>query len=481
MNTLFHFLSTIRWQDVVDIILNSYILIRLYVLFRGTNVFRVLVGMAFLWFFQRIAVSIGLIVTSWAMQGITAVAALIIIVVFRNEIRSVLQAKNLRAILWGFSQKTVSSPIEIIVDSVYDLAQRRSGALIVFPGKEDLEEVIQSGIRWSGLVSKEMIMSIFWHDNPVHDGAAIIQGNQVSEVGVILPLSNRKDLPSYYGTRHRAAAGLAETTDALVIVVSEERGHVVVAKGSDVRVIHQRAELAQILREHVGVTTAQWGHLRKEKLRFSIAVIGSIIVITGVWFSFTRGLETMTTFEIPIEYMNRDPKMEILDTSVNAVRLHLSGSGALIKSMQPNQVQVRLDLSKAVIGRNTFTIIPENVALPPGVFVKKVDPPVLEVTLDIPMGKELPIQVDWVGKSPEDLILVEAKVDPEKIEVIGGVQQLENISTIYTQKVPIDQIKEKGTITVNLALYPATLKVAPGSNDSITVKYVAKKRQLSDE
>ncbi len=480
MNTLFHFLSTIRWQDVVDITLNSYILIRLYVLFRGTNVFRVLVGMAFLWFFQRIAVSIGLIVTSWAMQGITAVAALIIIVVFRNEIRSVLQAKNLRAILWGFSQKTVSSPIEIIVDSVYDLAQRRSGALIVFPGREDLEEVIQSGIRWSGLVSKEMIMSIFWHDNPVHDGAAIIKGNQVIEVGVILPLSNRKDLPSYYGTRHRAAAGLAETTDALVIVVSEERGHVVVAKGSDVRVIHQRVELAQILQEHVGVTTAQWGHLRKEKLRLSIAVVGSILVITGVWFSFTRGLETMTTFEIPIEYMNRDPKMEILDTSVNAVRLHLSGSGALIKSMQPNQVQVRIDLSKAVIGRNTFTIIPENVALPPGVFVKKVDPPVLEVTLDIPMGKELPIQVDWVGKSPEDLILVETKVDPEKIEVIGGVRQLENISTIYTQKVPIDQIKEKGTITVNLALYPATLKVAPGSKDSITVKYVAKKRHLSD-
>ena len=476
MNTLLRFVSTIRWQDVADIILVSYILIRLYVLFRGTNVFRVLVGMAFLWFFQRIAVSIGLIVTSWAFQGITAVAALIIIVVFRNEIRSVLQAQNLRAILWGFSQKTVSSPVEIIVDSVYELARRRNGALIVFPGKEDLEEVTQSGIRWRGLVSREMIMSIFWHDSPVHDGAAIVQGDQVVEVGVILPLSNRKDLPSYYGTRHRAAAGLAETTDALVIVVSEERGHVVVAKGSDVSVINQKEELAQILGEHVGVTTAQWGHLRKEKLRLGIAVVGSILVITGVWFSFTRGLETLTTFEIPIEYMNRDPEMEILDTSVNAVRLHLSGSGALIKSMRPEQVRVRLNLSKAVVGPNTFTIIPENVALPPGVFVKKVEPPVLEVTLDIPMEKELPIQVDWAGKLPKDLILVEAKLDPETIEVIGGIRQLENISTIYTQKVPIEQIEKTGTITVNLALHPATLKIAPGSEDSITVQYVAKER-----
>jgi diadenylate cyclase len=477
MNTLVRFLSTVRWQDVADIILVSYILIRLYVLFRGTNVFRVLVGMAFLWFFQRIAVSIGLIVTSWAFQGITAVAALIIIVVFRNEIRSVLQAQNLRAILWGFSRKTVSSPIEIIVDSVYDLARRRDGALIVVPGREDLEEVIQSGIRWRGLVSKEMIMSIFWHDSPVHDGAAIIQGDQVIEVGVILPLSNRKDLPSYYGTRHRAAAGLAETTDALVILVSEERGHVVVAKGSDVTVIHQKEKLAQILREHVGVATAQWGHLKKEKLRLGMAVVGSIIIITGVWFSFTRGLETMTTLEIPIEYMNRDPEMEILDTSVSTVRVHLSGSGALIKSMRPEQVRVRLNLSKAVVGPNTFTIIPENVALPPGVFVKKVEPPVVEVTLDIPMEKELPVQVDWVGKLPQDLILVEARLHPKTIEVIGGIRQLEDISTIYTQKVPVDAIKKTGTISVNLALQPATLKIAPGSKDRITVQYVAQERQ----
>jgi diadenylate cyclase len=87
MEKLFSLLWGIRWQDAIDIILNSYILFRLYVLLRGTNVFRVLMGIAFLWFFQRIAVFFGLIVTSWAIQGITAVAAIIIIVIFRNEIR----------------------------------------------------------------------------------------------------------------------------------------------------------------------------------------------------------------------------------------------------------------------------------------------------------------------------------------------------------------------------------------------------------
>ena len=105
-------------QDIVDILLLSYILFRLYVLFRGTYVLRVMAGLVILWFFQRTAVFLGLILTSWALQGITAVATLIIIIVFRNEIRSVLQAKNLKVILWGFPHKTVRTPIEVITESI---------------------------------------------------------------------------------------------------------------------------------------------------------------------------------------------------------------------------------------------------------------------------------------------------------------------------------------------------------------------------
>ena len=99
MDMLFSFFDSIRLQDAVDILLLSYILFRLYVLFRETHVFRVIAGLVILWIFQRIAEFFGLILTSWALQGIMAVAALIIIIVFRNEIRSVLQAKNLKAIL----------------------------------------------------------------------------------------------------------------------------------------------------------------------------------------------------------------------------------------------------------------------------------------------------------------------------------------------------------------------------------------------
>ncbi len=476
MSDLLTLLSSIRWQDVIDITLNSYIIFRLYVLFRGTNVFRVIMGLAFLWFFQRVAVSLGLIVTSWAIQGITAVAAFIIIVVFRNEIRSVLQARKLKAILWGFSHKAASTPIESIVEGVFDLARRHSGALIVLPGKEDLSEVVQRGMRWRGWLSKEMIVSIFWPDNPVHDGAAVIQGDRVMEVGVILPLSHRQDLPSHYGTRHRAAAGLAENTDALVILVSEENGHVVVAKGSRLRVIHGKEQLERLLQEHVGVTAPPSGYPRKTRLQLGVAALVSVLFITGVWFSFTWGLYTLITLEVPIEYMNRDPGMELLETSVNAVRLDLSGSGALIKSVRPEQVHVRLDLSEAVVGRHVFNITPENVSLPPGVLLRAVKPPAVEVTLDVPIKKELPIQVDWAGKLPKHVILSGVKLDPEKIQVVGGSRILENISTIYTEKVALDKIEKTGTVQVKLVLNPASLRTAPGSDDTVTLTYLVNER-----
>ena len=333
------FLGFIRWQDVIDILLNSYILFRLYVLFKETYVFRVLTGIAFLWIFQRIAVFFGLILTSWVMQGILAVVALIIIIVFRNEIRSVLQAKNLKVILWGFPQKSVPTTIQIIVESVKALSKRNIGALIVLPAKENLEDVVQGGISLRGLISEEMITSIFWRDNPVHDGAVIIEEDRIAKVGVILPLSYKSDLPSRYGTRHRAALGLSEITDALVVVVSEETGKVVVAKDSKITDISNNTMFTKILQEHMGIHEDENAYQQKEKFKMSLAAILSVFFITGIWFSFSKGLDTLITLEIPVEYTNRNSGFEIVDASVNAVRLHLGGSGALIKSIQPEQIQ----------------------------------------------------------------------------------------------------------------------------------------------
>ncbi len=476
MDKFIYLIDSLRWQDIIDIGLVSYILFRFYVLFRGTNAFRVLIGMTILWFFQQIAVSMGLIVTSWVVQGVVALGAFIIIVIFRNEIRTVLLARNLKFILWGISPKTVTGTIEIIVQSVFDMARRNCGALIVLPGKEDLEEVIQNAIPWKGDISKEMISSVFWPDNPVHDGALIVQGDQITQVSAILPLSRRDDLPSYYGTRHRAALGLAEITDALVIAVSEERGDVVAAQSSQLKVIKQKRRLEQILQQHMGTAAKKSRESIKESLMVTAAALISIIFVTGVWFSVSKGVDTLATLEIPVVYTNRNPAMEIIRTSGNTVSLELEGSGALIKSIKPDQIQVKLDLSKSKVGPNSFSITRESISLPPGIILKGVTPPVVDVDLDELTKKELPVQIDWVGKLPDRLILTDATITPQTVGIIGGKRMLEKMSAIYTEKVPLNNLEGEGSIVANLALNPASLKIAPNSREKVIITYATKLR-----
>jgi len=477
LKTLISFTAGIRWQDMVDIVINSYIIFRLYIIFRRTYAFRVLIGILLLWFFQRIAASLGLIVTSWAIQAITAVAAIIIIVVFRNEIRSVLHARNLKTLFWGFPHKDLLTPIEIITESCFELAQKHIGALIILPGREDLKESVQGGIAWDGIVSREMIMSIFWHDNPVHDGAILIKGDRITEVSVILPLSHRKNLPSYYGTRHRAALGLVENSDALVLLTSEERGTILAAQKGAIHTIRNRERLRQILEEHTGLAKKPQEFYKKEKFEITMAALVSILIVISIWFSFFKGMETWTTVQASIDYKNLDPKVDILETSVNNVKLNLSGSGPLIKSLRPEQVAVRIDLGQATVGNNTFIINQKNVTLPPGIKLNRVDPAEVEVLLDLPIKNEIPVQANWVGKLPANLILTRAILEPDKVALLGRKEAFENISTVYTEKISLDKIKSSGSLTAALKIVPANLKLDPDSKDKVTIKFEVKERK----
>lgn len=416
-----------------------------------------------------------LVVTSWAIQGIIAAVALIVIVVFRNELRSVLQAKNLRSLLWGYTHEVVQTPIEVISETVFDMAKKSYGALIVFEQKVDLNGVVHSGIPWDGIVSKEMIQSIFWPGNPVHDGAVIIKSNRISQVGAVLPVSGRKDLPSHYGTRHRAASGLAEQTDAIVIIVSEETGKVAIVRDGKLRNVRGKKELARLLEESLNQGRKTKGlSRRKQKFELPVAALASFLFVTAVWFGFTRGLDTLVTLDVPIEYINRPPQMEILEASVHTVRFQLSVSGTILKSINPDQVQVRLDLSKAIVGQNFFTITNENIRLPPGVLLKEMEPSVVGVTLDVKVKKVLSVQVDWIGKLPVYLTLTKVKIRPEEVAVIGGRSILEKISTLYTEKIRLDTIEKSGEITANLALQPASLKIAQGSKKQVKITYIVK-------
>ena len=138
---------------------------------------------------------------------------------------------------------------------------------------------------------------------------------------------------------------------------------------------------------------------------------------------------------------------------------------------------MRLDLSQSVIGTNTVSLTADNISLPPGILLKEINPPAVEVDLDETIKKALPVQVDWAGKLAEEFILVDFKMDPRTVEVVGGKRFLEKMTTLYTEKVALDNLSGRGEITVKLALNPASLKIAQGSKERVAIQYVIRKRE----
>jgi diadenylate cyclase len=466
----------IGWQNVLDISLNTYVLFRLYVLFRGTNVLRVLLFMGVLLVFRQLAFSMGLIITSWVMQGVIAVAALVIIVVFRNEISSVLKTRDLKFFLWGIPRQQLTTPVGIIVESVYELARKKIGALIVLPLSKGMESMVQEGITWQGKLSKEMLISIFWQDNPVHDGAVVIRGDRITDVGVILPLSKRTDLPSRFGTRHRAAVGLAEQSDAMVIVVSEERGTITLVRNKQIYDINDSKVLEKLLIQHAGGDSSA-RDIKKQTRELAAAAVVCLVCVTGLWFSFSRGMETLATHDVPIEFVKSDQKMEVFSSSASSIRILVSGSRPLIRSLRPDRINVKLNLANTTPGPNNLPVGRNTISLPPGISVKSIEPTTLEVFVDVPLKKEIPVQTFWVGSLPPDLIMTRVTVSPEKILVVGPSQALRDINTLFTEPLPLDGILESGKTTASIVFTPTTIQPDDQNKTSVQLEYSIRKRE----
>ena len=473
MEQFFYSLTGLRWQDVLDILLNSYILFRLYVLFRGTRVIRALQAVIIFWAAGQAAVSLGLIITNWAMQGVITVAAIIIIVVFRNEISSVLLTKDLKSFLWGIPKYQFKTPVHIIAETVFDLAPRKIGALIILPSKQDIASMVQGGISIEAKLSQELLTSIFWGENPLHDGAVVIQGDRIKSAGEILPLSKRQDLPSSFGTRHRAGLGLSELTDAMVIVVSEERGVVTLFKKDQIHTIRSRSALEKKLREHAGDGPSKKG-FQHPSVKITAAAAICLFCITGLWFSFSKGMEAFATHEIPVEFINPNQRMEIVSTSASNVKLVISGAKPLLNTVRPEMIDVKLNLSKAVVGTNTVLINKENIMLPPGVRLRTVSPPELEVSLDTLMVKELPVQPHWTGNLPDGLIMKQARAIPPMVRVTGRGLILKEIHTVYTESLPLDKLTDSGQLETNLVLENPSLSLNTGRKIQVEYQIVKK-------
>jgi diadenylate cyclase len=224
--------------DALDILIVGYVVFRLMLLIRGTRATSIIKGLGILYIASAASRVFGLRTVAWILNQGTTVVLVALPIVFYPELRRALEhlgRGQLFSRLSALGKEDMDALVDTIVRAVRLLSKSHTGALLVFEREVGLEEYIESGVRIEGAVSSELLVNIFHPNTPLHDGAVIIRGNRVIAAGCFLPLTDKTALPSTLGTRHRAALGVAELSDALVIVVSEETGIVSLAQGADLQ------------------------------------------------------------------------------------------------------------------------------------------------------------------------------------------------------------------------------------------------------
>ncbi len=219
-------------RDTIDLVVVTFAIYWLLLLIRGTRAVQILVGLIVLIALSVLSELLQLVTVRLILENFLASAVLIIIILFQNDIRRAL-ARVGRGFFPNVSPQEESQILEEVVRAAQTLAQKRVGSLIVLERETSLDDQIEVGVRINGRVSKELLSSIFLNQSPLHDGAVVIQDGFIGSAGCILPLTLRTDLPDGVGTRHRAAVGITEETDAVVVVVSEETATISVVMGGD--------------------------------------------------------------------------------------------------------------------------------------------------------------------------------------------------------------------------------------------------------
>lgn len=228
------FISSDLIIDVIDVLIVTFLLYKLFTLMRGTRAVHMFFGLIVLFFLSVVAQWMNLMALNWIVSSLKTVWVIAFVIIFQPELRRALASLGQHRFLSRFFTEEIGV-IPEIVKSVSRLADKGIGAIIVLEKDMGLKNYIETGTRIDARVTSELLETIFTPTSPLHDGAVIIQNDRIVVAGAILPLTQDQRLSAALGTRHRAALGLAEETDAVVVVVSEETHAISMAQGGKLK------------------------------------------------------------------------------------------------------------------------------------------------------------------------------------------------------------------------------------------------------
>ncbi|MFH1654985.1 MAG: diadenylate cyclase CdaA [Candidatus Omnitrophota bacterium] len=239
-------------KPVIEIGILWFILYRILIFFQGTRAFQVLKGIIFLVVAFFVFQKFGLDTLDWLLTKFFAISIIAVLIIFQPELRQGLAKLGQQHFFAVFlKEEEIEAIISEVASAVDILSRKKIGAIIAFERASRLKTYAESGIAVDSKISSEMIQTIFAHNSPIHDGGIIIQGERIVSAVCLFPLSENPNISKTIGTRHRAAAGLAEQTDAVVVVVSEETGEISFAVNGKLSKIEDRTVLVKHLRNNL--------------------------------------------------------------------------------------------------------------------------------------------------------------------------------------------------------------------------------------
>jgi uncharacterized protein (TIGR00159 family) len=460
-------LRLIRPQDIIDIMIMSFLVYQLYSWFRNTKALQVVMGLAVLGAIYLVTKQLGLFMTSWILQELGTVLFVLIIVIFQSEIRQALYRFSLLRTFFGRQGSAESLDLAELSSMVFALAQDRVGALIVFERQEPIEEHLLHGVTLDSEMSGQLLSAIFSASSPLHDGAVIIRDGRISQASCHLPLSGNVDLPRFFGTRHRAGIGITERSDAIVLIVSEERGEVSLADSGEIRRITTTEELFDNLAVLLLVSDKQQERpspLQRILHNVWPKLVIFLLVLAG-WILMTAKQGGIVSVTAPVKFRNLPENLSLVRSSPEEVEIQLKVFSGLVSSPRHLDLVADLDISTVREGSNTLTIEPRDVRLPLGVMINGINPSTVKVVMGKKTTKNLRVQLNATGRPAKRFRI---SVTPVTVPVEGPEHLLDRLDVVETERADLSDLNAGEEARLRLVAPSSELRFV--KVDHVTVK-----------
>jgi diadenylate cyclase len=374
-------LHAVRWQIVADFLVLTVAFYALLRWARSARALRIALGVVGLHVLALLARRLDLVVTSWVLDASAILATLVLLLIFQPELRRAVMRLDSVLKRWPRPAVVGHETSQAIAGAAFALARCHLGALLVITRQESTSELTEGGVAIDAAISCELVEAIFQKLSPLHDGAALIEGDRLVRANAVLPLTHRRQVPPFYGTRHRAAIGLAERCDALVVAVSEERGEVTLLDGGRMQRMADQEQLGSMLEgllkpAQIGAKT-RFHRYFFANLGLKLAAVGLAGVIWGM--SFLASGTTIRTVSVPIEFSNVPSGMVVTGQSADTLEVQVRGSPWIMDSVSLGRLVGRFNLGDAGPGWHTLRLQPESLDLPPGIAIDRVTPGTVRV------------------------------------------------------------------------------------------------------